>query len=475
LKKFLKNWSLLTISSFIQQALQFFVLVKIARVLEPAGYGIYTIILTTVGIGQVVSSLGLRQIIIREIARFEDTTKIVAKKSFFLSINAFMLTSIGIVTYLYFFENLKEYIILFWGIALLLSQVIWNIAEAFSFGKQEMQYSSIIGLISAALWFLVIIISPTALLNITTIVVLYTLVQLIKALAIVFMEWKNKYFLANEVTSKIIGYKELLSHSLPLYGSSLLTIPITQLPILFLGSFSGKAEVGYFSIGNRLIAPLSIVTGHLLNAIYPIFSKDFISDKESFYKNGRRFFLAIFFAGLFLTIGISFFGKEIVTLLFGQKYVNAIKPFSVQVITSLNFTMHSFLGTIFLAANKENLVVKLSVFNAIVIGVANFYGTHFGAEGLALSSFFSLIIGFSFHWYFIRKYGLIKIRRSTMLILGAAYVVLGLLAIYLLEAHIVLRIVILLTFSALLVIYVFKKWGDTVKMMLVKMNISFLR
>lgn len=466
MKKFIKNWTLLTVSSFIQQALGFFILVKIARVLEPSGYGVYTIILTTVGIGQVLSSLGLRQIIIREIARFEDTVKIVAKKTFFLTLSAFVGTSLLLIIYLYFFENLKDSLILVFATFLLLSQIIWNITEAFSFGKQEMQYSSFIGLISTIFWFLAIIIAPAAFLNLNTILTIYVLIQFGRALLFILMEWKNKYFAQIVSPSKIISYKELIAQSLPLYGSSLLTIPITQLPILFLGNFSGKAEVGYYGIGNRLIVPVGIVSAHLLNAIYPVFAKDFVHDKESFYRNGRRFFLAIFFIGLFLTTGISFFGKEIVSVLFGLRYENAIKPFSIQVLTSLNFTMHAFLGTIFLATNKEKLMIKLSIFSAITIGIANFFGSKYGAEGLALSSFYILIFSFAFHWYFVKKHKLIQINSTVISIFVTVYLIMSALSIYAFGIHIAWKILIFSIFFSFVLIYVIRNWGETIRVIL---------
>jgi O-antigen/teichoic acid export membrane protein len=447
LKKFLKNWSLLTISSFIQQALQFFVLVKIARVLEPTGYGIYTIILTTVGIGQVISSLGLRQIIIREIARFEDTTKNVAIKSFSISLSAFLFTSVFLVLYLYYFERFNGTLILVLGVVLLLTQVIWNIAEAFSFGKQEMQYSASIGLIGTLIWFLIIFIIPSKSLNLDSVIGFYVLVQLIRALAFVFIEWRNKYFFQYHSPSKLISCKELLSQSLPLYGTSLLSIPITQLPILLLGIFSGKAEVAYYGIGNRLIVPLGMVSGHLL-------TKDFISDKETFYRNGRRFFLSIFIIGLFLSVSVSLFGKEIVHILFGSKYEAAINPFSIQMLAALNFIMLNYIGTIFLATNKERLMVKLSVFNGIVIGTANFLGAHYGADGLALSTFCSLIVGFSFHWYYINKYKLIRIGLSEFLILWTAYVVMSFVTLYFLNFYLGWKILIFLMIFSLMIFYV---------------------
>ena len=65
----IQNWSLLTTASFIQTGLNFICLVRIARILLPADYGRYTFLITAVIIAEVIATLGLRNVSIREIAR----------------------------------------------------------------------------------------------------------------------------------------------------------------------------------------------------------------------------------------------------------------------------------------------------------------------------------------------------------------------------------------------------------------------
>jgi len=66
---FIKNWSLLSVSSVVQQVASFFCMIRIARLLAPEGFGSYLLILTVVAVTTLVASLGLPQIITRIIAR----------------------------------------------------------------------------------------------------------------------------------------------------------------------------------------------------------------------------------------------------------------------------------------------------------------------------------------------------------------------------------------------------------------------
>jgi O-antigen/teichoic acid export membrane protein len=444
LKKFLKNWSILTVSNILQQGMGFLVLIRITRLLGPQNFGEYTIILTVTSIAQIVATLGLRQIVIREIARNEKLIRQIAIKIFKYLGLAFIMTAFLIDTYLKFIEKLDVILVIF-AIIVLLSQILWNFLEAFSFGRQEMQYSAIIGLIGSVLWIMTIYIIPFANFTLLLVMALFVCYQIFQAVAFLFIEWKNNYFKVSKENFNKVNPIELLKQSMAPYGTILLTLPITQIPILLLGTFSGKAAVAYYGIGNKLIVPITVVATNLLSAIYPILSKDFATNKDLFQKNGRRFFWGISLLGLLVTISLSLFSSEIVPLLFGDKYIPAIYSFAIQVMVALNLILHSYLGTIFLSTNNERLMVKLSVFNALIIGSINFVGAHYGSTGLAFSTWCGLIIGFSFHWYFINKYQLIKIQIFNIIGFGTLYVILSLIPMIIPNIGIAFKILIIIT------------------------------
>jgi O-antigen/teichoic acid export membrane protein len=64
MKKSLKNWSALALANIIQQGLSLICLIRIARSLSTAEYGSYVLIINTIAIAQIVSMMGLPQILI---------------------------------------------------------------------------------------------------------------------------------------------------------------------------------------------------------------------------------------------------------------------------------------------------------------------------------------------------------------------------------------------------------------------------
>ena len=325
--KIFKNFSLLTFSNVIQQGLNFIVLIPMARILEPEGYGTYTIILAIVTIAQAISSLGIRQIIIREIARNPQDVSSIAWRSFVLSVAGFFLTCLLLIPYFIIYEGVTNPTLLIISIFLLLSQVIWNFAEPLAFGKEKMEFSSVIGSVFTILWVGVIIfILPEKYFNLTSVLVIYTLIQLMRSLVYLLFEWKENYFKRNKIRnqSQNAGIIELFTRSLPLYASTLLNIPVVQLPVLFLGKNSGTVEVAYFGLGSKLSLPFALIAGNLISAIYPLLARLYKEDRTTFEMYTKKFLVTLWFIGLCTCFELSLFSREIVKLMFGLKYEAAV-------------------------------------------------------------------------------------------------------------------------------------------------------
>lgn len=399
--KFLKNWSLLTISNFVYQGLIFICFVKIARQLTPEIYGVFTIIITSTQIAQLVSSLGLQKIVIREVARDAGKLFQMARLTVLPTLLASVFSSLILIFYLVKFEQLGDILTLLLSVGLFIALTVWNYAEPLAFGRQQMKLSAYLNIVSSILLSGIIFLIPGRYFSLMSVLVVYVGIFIFRAAAYIFWEWKSRYFHPASAEDKTITVKYLLDRSFAYYGTTLLAIPTVQLPILFLAQFSGEKEVGYYGIVSKLSMPLSLIANNLFTAVYPVLAKYYIDNKEAFIKNTKRIFTLITIIGIALTLFLGVFGKEIIDIVLGKNYEPAVRIFAVQVWATLNLVLLSFIGTIFLATDMERLLVKLSTFNSVVIGVACYIGSYYGAFGLALGSLISSIIGFIFHWYFV--------------------------------------------------------------------------
>jgi O-antigen/teichoic acid export membrane protein len=431
--KIIRNWSLLTVSNIVQQGLGFLVLIPIARALELSEYGTFTLILTAVGIAQIFSSLAARMVVIREVARNGNNLPQIARRTFYLALFGFFGAAAPLIAYLRIGEEIADPALLSLSALLLLSQILWNYAEPLTFGKEQMQFSSIIGSAFAVLWAGLIFLAPGLILDLASLLTCYALSQFARSAVYVFFIWRADYFKekADSPPESAIGYRGLLSQSLPLYFSGLLNVSITQLPILFLAAHSGSVEVAYYGLGSKLSLPFILVCTNLVNAIYPLLSRLYREgDAASFARRLKMLFTAVWFAGIGFSFILSIFSVDIISIVFGSKFEAASPVFAMLLWVTLNHLIHSCMGLVFLAADKEKLMVKLSVFNGLVTGLAAYAGSFHGATGLALGTFIGLSLSYLVHWHYVQALARIPIRGLILYGCYAAYLVLGLGSLY---------------------------------------------
>lgn len=453
MNKLYKNWSLLTLSNIVYQGLFFVSFVKIARLFKPELYGVFTVIITATQMAQIFSSLGLQKIAIREIARDFNKQYIIAKLTLLPTILSSLISAVLLVVYLLVFENINESFILIISSVIFISLMVWNYAEPLAFGRQQMKISAAINIVSSCIFTAIIFLIPSASLNFYNVLVIYGGVFLFRALIYVLLEWRVGYFNKTPgVHEDGITVKYLLSKSFAFYGTTLLAIPIVQLPVLFLSQFSGGKEVGYFGIINKLSMPLSLVANNLFTALYPVLAKYFVDDEKAFKEKATKMFCLLSISGIVLSAFLGFFSKEVVGIVLGSLYLPAAKTFSIQVWATLLIIQNTLIGTLFLAADEEKLMVKLSALNSILIGTACYFGAFYGAFGLSFSMWGSLILGFIPHWYFITKRVNLSFEPRLIFLLSLYFLLLSVISVMIIEFSLSFKILFFFAFSVLVYI-----------------------
>jgi O-antigen/teichoic acid export membrane protein len=402
MKKLLFNWSILTVSNIVYQLLIFTVLLKIAKILEPTQFGFFTIITTAVTIAQMFNSLGLQKVITREISRKTSSISEIARIAVAPTLIAFIICTFFLLIYLISIENISSPEILIFSCILLLGSTLWNYVEPLAFGIQEMNISAYLNVAGASALFLTIYLFPLREYSFKIIIAIYCSVFFVRSLLYLIIEWRKKYFSQKAEYSFDLNSKSLVKKSLPFYWNLLLVIPTVQLPILFLSQFSGQSEVGFFSISNKLAMPLNLVASSLFVAIFPVLSKLYFDNEEKFREKVKEIFEIMVICGIVVTLGIGLISKELIVFLLGKNYIPTIAVFTLQIWAALLLILLSFISVILSSTDNEKLLAKLSIFNAVLIGVFSFCGANFGALGLAISMWFGMLIGFVFHWYFIK-------------------------------------------------------------------------
>ena len=190
--KILKNFSVLTLSNAFTQFLLIFTSIKIARSLDPLLFGTYNLLQLHISIFVVIASFGLRNIIIRSIARDKTIVKKIFLISMVIRVGGFLL-SIFLFGSFFFLYGSYDTLLFVLVIQCILSTVIFDVLESIAFGLEKMEFSGIINFLSTLFWLLTILLIPKNQISLHLIFGLLVFFNSVKTIIYFFSIYKTNY------------------------------------------------------------------------------------------------------------------------------------------------------------------------------------------------------------------------------------------------------------------------------------------
>lgn len=411
--KVVKNFSYLTLGSTISQLIGLLTIIKITRIFTPNDYGIFTFIMGQGALLLSIGDLGIRNIIIRTIARDKlRTNDLIFNGAKLRSLAVFILTFLYIL-YNYFLGNLTPEQILLVFLFLLIN-CFSNLFETVFLGNQKMLSPSLINIAFSVIWLATVFILPTYNITISFLFYLFLIINAFKAIALfVFLKIQN--LLVGENGDFWYSTKRLLSESWPYFMQTLAILPILYLSNNFLDINSTLTEIGYFNLSQKLMGPVTLIIGIALAAIFPNLSSLWAKDEKRFYLYISVGFKYFMLSALVISFLFTLFANEVVTLLFSDSYLPSVKVCQLQVWYVFLMGVNSLIGTIWGATNKEKLILKTAIINALISTPMLYYGSKFGAMGLSYGYVISFAIFEVYLWSVFKKSENIKIKGDSIL------------------------------------------------------------
>jgi O-antigen/teichoic acid export membrane protein len=445
--------------------------IKIARIFTTDDYGLFSIIIVNAGMLSTVSLLGLRNIVIRTIARDSSKKKsILFSVIIFRSIFVLFVALLFIIIGVYVLEE-KSSLFTILIIVFVFSQHLWDIIESVLFGEENMKPSSILNLAFTSLYVLVILITPDKYLTLSLVLMFFIFNHFIKSLALFILSgFFNLIRLKDfKIINLFVILKNLFKESWPYYLLGILTIFTTQLPFLFLKWNSNLEEVAFYSASFKLIQPMQLMIVLLLTAIFPRFSKLYKSDYKKFSAYVVITLNFIVFLGSLMSFILSVFGEEIMLLIFGDKYIETGFLFSILIWYSLLFSIFNFIGTVLGSIDKQKNLMYLSILYTIILTVFLWFGSKHGATGLALAFIVGGFVNMTYHWkYFANKIKLTNLHKIyTPFILFLALLSISISTLYM---HLELIYRLLLVISSIVVVWLITRPKKLINELLVVTN-----
>lgn len=395
--------------TIIFTALSFITSILLARLLDTKGYGIYTYTATWVSVFTVISGLGFRNILVREIAIYKaksESSLILGLVSWsnklVLIVSVLTAIIVGLIIWLFVFDSDKQLGTAFWLTLLILP--FYTLNGLRQGAMQGLNYL-VIGqipekTIQPVLFLLILIIWIVFFkdnINVSGVIIIKLLTTIIAFVV-------GSIMLAKTINTFIKKSKRSKTNQAYLYASWLRSIPpflligCTHLinnrtDTLMLGYFQGTEAVGVYFVASRAAELVSFILIAVNMSIAPNIAKLYSeSNLEQLQKLITKSSCLTFGASLIIGGSLIIFGKWFL-LMFG---VNFIRSYTCLVILCAAQIFNSFIGSvgIFLDMTGNE---KISAIGIGISSICNFllnllFISKWGIEGAASATAISIFI-----------------------------------------------------------------------------------
>jgi len=205
--------------------------------------------------------------------------------------------------------------------------------------------------------------------------------------------------------------KEIIRFGFPLQLNDFLSITCDRVDTIIIGIMLGPAEIAFYEVARKIPSSLNAVFSSFLAVYFPTITKLYISGEKKkavqLLENSTR--LTAFFSLLGAAITVVF-GKEIITLLFSDKYSTSAPVFMFLMI-NLSLTLIIFiLGTSLVALGDSNKPVLINLIHTTASVLGNLLLIPpFGIVGAAVASLVGPILTNPLNIHFLRRRLFVKV------------------------------------------------------------------
>mgnify|MGYP000894723265 CR=1 FL=1 len=393
-----KNTSVLYIAQIITYVLGFFITISIAKYLSVDGYGILSTALALTGIYVVFSDLGLSTLTVREVVRDKSLTrKYVGNTTImklFLSLFTFLLTVLTV--YILGYNDITiivTYILTAAFIFNAFSSIFYSIFQSY----QKMEYQSVATILNSV----VMLIGTLLVIYLGLDVIAFALVYLVaNAINFIYIlvTYAWKFYLPN-IEMDLEFWKPTIKEALPLSITSLFAVLVFRIDSVMLSVMSGMEAVGFYSAAYRLMEALIFFPQVYTTAIFPVFSKLYVSSINPLKGAYIKSFKYLTILSLPIAVGITLLAEPVILLLFKPEYIPSILALQI-VVWVLPFIFVNYIqGSLLTAMNRQVTYLKITAaslvlnvgMNLVLIPLYSYLGAAFVT---VITEIFSVALGF---------------------------------------------------------------------------------
>ena len=368
-KKFLKASALTSLGTFSSIFFHFLSIMIMTRQVPKDEFGLYILILVIVHCLTILGGLGLDLTLVKFIS--EDHAKrqkaivptIVTTRIAVLLLQAILIYSFGYLLIEFFDPSLQKFLIYIPLLFFVSSfrDLFYNLLQ----GLQVFKKYALVQVTSAVLRF-GLIVAVVVYSQLTLEWLVY--IEFGTILLTVLVQMTCIPLKAIDTFRPCLStFKSVIKFGFPLYLNNILTFLYNRINVVIIGFYMSPVHIAYFEVAGKLPEGFTRMFRSFIIVLFPnmagLFSKGKKKDAETVMNTSLNVFSSVFF---FLVLGAVLFGKEIIGLVFSEKYVTVAFAFA---LLMLNFSLRAIsnvMGYSLVSAGYSNVPVKINSISSVI-------------------------------------------------------------------------------------------------------------
>jgi O-antigen/teichoic acid export membrane protein len=200
-------------------------------------------------------------------------------------------------------------------------------------------------------------------------------------------------------------FKELIKFGYPLQINDILGFIYSRIDTIAVAVFLGPVDIATYEVARKIPDYLQNLYNPFKSVYYPIFSKHYSLEERdqavALMNDSIRFVAFVTLLGVVIT---TLFGREILQLLFTQKYSSSAPVFVILMFNLSISLIENVMGTTLVAIGDTQKPPIINFFNAVASWLGTFLlSPVFALIGASVGNTIGTAIGFPLNRYFLRR------------------------------------------------------------------------
>jgi len=388
-RKYFANTSWLLGERVLRMAVSLFVGIYVARYLGPERFGLLSYALSFVGIFVALATLGLDEVVVRELIKTPEQREKILGTSFLLKLVGTLLMWAAILVAIPLTENDLQTNILIIIIAFGVFFQAFNVIDLSFQAEVKSKYvvhAQFIQLIVSSTIKIILIVNEAPLIWFASV---FFLDAIVLALGLVFTYLHN----SNKIFSWKWSYetsKHLLHDSWPLIFAGIVVSVYMKIDQIMIKEMLGAKEVGLYAAAVKLSEAWYFIPMAIASSLYPAIINARVYQKEVYYQKIQNLFDLMVWIAVSIALPTTFLSTLVVEFLYGKEYLGSSSVLIIHIWTAVFVFLGVASSKYLLAENFIKKTFYRTFIGALLNIIMNYYLIRIiGIQGAAISTLVS--------------------------------------------------------------------------------------